>query len=71
MKVKVNLDTLSEVSQFVAIATAIKSPVYLSCGDFKVSAKSLLGAVYTMEWSEIWCECADDIYTAISRFVAD
>ena len=59
---------MSDVINFVNIATSIKEPVYLVGEDFKVSAKSLLGARYSMEWSEIWCECEKDIYALIAKF---
>lgn len=69
MRVKVSLVTMTDVVQFVGIATKVKEPVYLVGQDFKVSAKSLLGAAYTMEWDETWCECERDIYTKIEKFV--
>lgn len=69
MRVKVELETMSDVSEFVAITSQVEEPVYLVGDGFKVSAKSLLGAVYTMEWSEVWCECSKDIYYRIHRFV--
>ena len=69
MRVKVELDTMNDVTQFVAIATQIAEPVYLVGQDFRVSAKSLLGALYTMEWEDVWCECEKDIYTKIEKFV--
>lgn len=69
MRVKVELVTMSDVIEFVKIATSIKEPVHLVGEDFRVSAKSLLGARYSMEWSEIWCECEKDIYTKIEKFV--
>jgi hypothetical protein len=69
MRAKIELVTMSDVIAFVNIATSIKEPVYLVGEDFKVSAKSLLGVRYSMEWSEIWCECEKDIYTKIEKFV--
>lgn len=69
MKVKVALETMNDVCQFVNIATSIREPVLLVGEDLKVSAKSLLGALYTMEWSEVWCECEKDIYDKIEKFV--
>ena len=69
MKVKISLDTMSSVSQFVSITSAIEHPVYLTSGHFRVSAKSLLGALCSMEWDDIWCECEEDIYTKIAQFV--
>ena len=69
MKVRIELDTLSDVREFVNIATSITVPVYLVSEHFRVSAKSLLGARYTMEWAEVWCECEEDIYNKIEKFV--
>ena len=69
MKVRVELDTLSDVREFVKAVTAVEAPVHLVSENLRVSAKSLLGAMYTMEWSEVWCECEEDIYNRIARFV--
>ena len=69
MKAKVNLETMSNINEFVAIASAINEPVYLVGDNVRVSAKSLLGALYTMEWQEVWCECEVDIYNKIAKFV--
>ena len=35
----------------------------------RVSAKSLLGAIYTMEWNEIYCTCERDITSLIIDFM--
>jgi hypothetical protein len=69
LKVKLALETMSDISEFVNIANKIKTPINLTGGDFKVSAKSLLGVIYAMEWQEVWCECSEDIYSKIEKFV--
>lgn len=69
MRVRVELVTSDDARRFVNIATQIKEPVYLVGEDFRVSAKSLLGALCSMEWNELWCECEKDIYTKIEKFV--
>ena len=71
MRVKVRLDTQTEVVDFVKIVTTIDAPVFLSSNDLCVSGKSLLGALYTMEWEEIWCECEKDIYHLIEDFIVE
>ncbi len=71
MRAKIELVTLGDIKAFVNIATKIKEPVYLVGEDFKVSAKSLLGVTYSMEWDEIWCECEKDIYSKIKNFVVE
>ena len=69
MKVKLALETIKDISEFVQIASEVKAPVNLTGGDFKVSAKSLMGVIYSMEWQEVWCECEEDIYSKIEKFV--
>lgn len=69
MKVQITLETMSDVTEFVSIATRVLEPVYLVGDDFRVSAKSLLGALCSMEWNELWCECSVDIYSKIEKFV--
>ena len=72
MRVKVRLDTLTDIRQFVDIVGKVagKTNVYLTDGQhFTVSAKSVLGAAYTMEWCEVYCTCEKDIYRHIEQFV--
>lgn len=69
MKVKIDLETMSDVTRFVAITSQVGVPVYLTSDNFRVSAKSLLGALCSMEWDDVWCECEEDIYTKIEKFV--
>ena len=69
MKVRIELNTMTDVNEFVGVVSSVSVPVHLTSNDFRVSAKSLLGAIYTMEWQEVWCECEVDIYNKIKKFV--
>ncbi len=73
MRIKIRLDTMSEINAFVNAMTKTGANVYLTDKNrnFIVSAKSMLGAVYSMEWDEVWCESDEDIFHVISRFSAD
>ena len=72
MRAKIRLDTLKDINQFVAICSKVSVPVHITDGaGLKVSGKSLLGVMYAMEFADIWCECEEDIYTAIEKFIAD
>ena len=71
MRAKIELVTLGDIKSFVNIATKIKEPVYLVGENFRVSAKSLLGVTYSMEWDEVWCECEKDIYSKIKQYVVE
>ena len=69
-RIKIRIDTMSDVSKLVAVATKEKGRVILTDNtDFKVSGKSLLGAIYTMEWSEVYLESDEDLYNALSDLV--
>ena len=70
MKAKIRLDTMRDINEFVRICTGIMASVHITDGaGLKVSGKSLLGVMYAMEFDEIWCECDEDIYTDIERFI--
>lgn len=72
MKAKIRLDTLSNIRDFVNAVSTIGDEVYLTDGnDFTVSAKSILGAMYTIEWNEVYCTCDKDIYNIIRTFVVE
>jgi hypothetical protein len=70
MKVQIRLDTMRDVQDFVRIATKMEGEVHITDGaGLKVSAKSLLGALYAMEFEELWCESENDIYRNIEDFI--
>ena len=70
MKAKISIDTLSRINKFVSICSNIDCPVRLVDGNgYCVSAKSLMGAVATADWSEVFVECEKDIYSVIQEFV--
>jgi hypothetical protein len=69
MRAKIRLDTMKDITQFVNICSKVSSPVHITDGaGLKVSAKSVLGVMYSMEFGEIWCECDEDIYSQIEHF---
>lgn len=55
-KVQVRLDTQSEVTEFVSIATTIAEETFLEDGTgLRVDAKSLLGVMYgTTEFKQLY-----------------
>ena len=69
MRAKIRLDTMRDMNSFVNICSRIQQPVYVTDGKgLKVSAKSVLGVMYSMEFDEIWRECETDIYGHIEHF---
>lgn len=72
MKAKINIDTLSKVNAFVSICSRVSEQVDLVDGNgYRVSAKSLLGAIATMDWSQVFVECEKDIYAYIQDFISE
>ena len=75
MKMKINLDTQSDVLEFCKIVSNVEGQVRIvgtdGGQDVTVNAKSLIGLLYCQTWKDIWCESEKDIYTLISKFAAE
>lgn len=68
-KYRISLDTLSQVKTFVNIVNAYEFNILLTDGQgYAVNAKSVLGAMYSIEWNELYVESDVDIYTQIRQF---
>lgn len=64
---------MAKVNRFVGEMTKYKGNAFLTDKDrnFVVSAKSMLGAIYTMEWDEVWCEAEEDIFHIVNKYMED
>ena len=72
MKVRVRLDTLSDIASFVLAVSSVKSKVYLTNDEnLRVDGKSFLGVAHAHEFDNLWCECEEDIYSKISSFIPE
>lgn len=71
MKVRIELDTMTDVTDFVATVTAVPQQVFLSDGKHQqICAKSQLGAILAkMEWEEIYCVSDTDISGSIVKWI--
>lgn len=75
MRVKIQLETMTDIANFVLAvhyATGKHDKVWVkdACGSC-IDAKSFLGLVAARDFNEIWCESDKDIYTAIRHFEAE
>lgn len=70
---KIRLETLSDTSEFLFIASQISEEVYIRSGKHLcASAKSALGChMACVEWNNLICECESDIFTKIRKFVVE
>ena len=74
MRVKLRLDTVSDVNKFVNITTTLKQPITITDGNgLRVNAKSVIGVLHALEFNNLVCETEDDndIYMAIKEFVIE
>lgn len=74
MKVRLRLDTVTDVNKFVNITTALKQPITITDGNgLRVNAKSVIGVLHALEFDNLVCETEDDndIYMAIKEFVIE
>lgn len=74
MRARLILDTVSDVTRFVEITKKLKQPITVTDGTgLKVNAKSLMGMLYALEFTDLLCETEDDndIYMAIKEFVIE
>ena len=72
MKVKISLETATDIANFVLATSRVKEPVYVTDNSkMCIDGKSFLGLAYAKEFSELWCECESDIYNSIASFVIE
>lgn len=71
MKNKIIIDTRTAALELAAITKGIDADVIITDNNgMRVNAKSLVGALYAMEFEEVWIESDVDIYDLIKDFVA-
>ena len=71
-KIRIRLDTQSDIAEFVNIANTIDDPVTIEDGkNYKVNGKSLLGAMYgTTEFKDLYVVSDNDtIATKFLKFI--
>lgn len=71
-KIKVVLDTQSDISEFVQLANTIEEMVHLEDGTgFKVNGKSIMGVMYgTSEFKDLYVISDNDtIATKFLKFI--
>lgn len=72
MRAKINIDTMSKINDFVNICSNIDCRVDLIDGSgYCVNGKSLIGAIATTDWSQVFVECSQDIYMKIKDFIVE
>lgn len=69
MRAKIYLETLQDAYELAHIAGECGGHVIIRDGKgMAVNAKSVLGAIYSMEFEELWLESDEDIFSKIQQF---
>ena len=72
MRAKINIDTLDKIYSFVRICEMLAGDIRLVDGSgYCVSAKSLVGAIATMDWSHVYVESEQDVRWYLQDFIAE
>ena len=62
MRTRVRLDTMKDIYKFIEVTSRIDDKIFLEDNTgYKVSARSLLGALLSMEWDQVFVTCEKDI----------
>lgn len=71
MRNKINLVTMTDITEFVRICEAAEGRIELFCGKkgYRVNARSMLGCLAALEFDEMWVDSDNDIYDKIEKFV--
>ena len=70
-KYKIQMETVKDAAKLAGIAELVNQELVLTDGNgFKVNAKSVMGAIYTLEFDEIWLESNEEIpYSMFKDFI--
>ena len=70
MRVKIHLETAKDATEFANKMSRIDGRATITDGEGHcVNAKSILGALYALEFNELWFESDRDLYSEIDKFI--
>lgn len=71
-KYRIELVTAKDCQDFVSVTSRCTGAVVLeSSNGFRINAKSLIGAMASMEWEDLYCVSENDIYNKIERWIVN
>lgn len=72
MKIKIRLDTFSDAQTLATIASKYMENITITDGNgMRVNAKSVLGAIYATEFSELWLESEQEHWFDFKDFLVE
>ena len=72
MRIKIRLDTIKDAQKLADIAQDLSDEITITDNNgLRVNAKSVLGAIYALEFNELWLESECDHSIAFMNFEAE
>ena len=72
MRVRIRLETVKDANELAEIASKTEGRVVISDGNgLCVNAKSVLGALHSLEFNDLWCVSDKNIFAEIRKFVVE
>ena len=69
-RLRIRLETQTDAARLAHIASKLDGQIVITDGNgLRVSAKSVMGMLYAMEFEELWLESENDIYRSVEDFV--
>ena len=70
MRIPIRIDTMRDATELSKIASSIDADVYITddASNLIVSAKSVIGCLYSMEFDKLWLVSSSDLYSKFSKF---
>ena len=70
MRAKINMDTTKAAETVAHLASNCETEVFLEDGNgLKVRARSILGCLHALEFSELWLTSDEDYYSVFQDFI--
>ena len=70
MRVKITMDTVEQAHQLESIAKNLSGEIFIKDAQgLCVNAKSFIGLLHALEFTELWLESKNDYYTEFKPFI--
>lgn len=68
---KIELNTMSDVREFVEIASQYTGLMLSDNECYTINASSIMGVIYSLEWNNLYLLSETDVYSAFSKFIIE
>ena len=68
---KIELNTMSDVREFVEIASQYTGLKLSDNECYTINASSIMGVIYSLEWNNLYLLSETDVYSVFSKFIIE